>query len=156
MVKQVLISRANGTKTKLNSSFQVRFCTICYHLYNLKKVWNSHGGVFKHAALIKVALLCGCFLLFLNCTNGTKSGNASQMFYKCSIKPTMYIWKNAAGEYHTSKIAYFWIDVFFIIFFPSSCFLLQVHLERYSVSKIKTELNSVIASDCRPSVDCRP
>ena len=104
MVKQVLIIRANGTKTKLNSSYQVRFCTICYHLYNLKNVWNTHGGVFKHAALLKVALVCGCFLLVLNCTNGTKSGNASQMFYKCSIKPTMYIWKNTAGEYHTSKL----------------------------------------------------
>ena len=36
-------------------------CAICYHLYNLKNVKNTHGGV-------------------LNCTNGTESRNASHIF----------------------------------------------------------------------------
>ena len=36
---------------------------IWYHLYNLKNVKNTHGGV----------------LLLVNCTNGTKSRNASHI-----------------------------------------------------------------------------
>ena len=50
----------------------VVYCTIWYHLYNLKNVENTHGGVL---------ILDGCFSCFLNCTNGTKSRNASQMSF---------------------------------------------------------------------------
>ena len=49
------------------------FCTIWYHLYNLKNVENTRE------TLLKVALLRGYFSRFLNCTNGTKSRNASQL-----------------------------------------------------------------------------
>ena len=38
----------------------VMFCTVWYHLHNLKNVKTSHGGV--------LPLL---FSRFLNCTNGT-------------------------------------------------------------------------------------
>ena len=43
-------------------------CVICYDLYNFKNVKNTHGGVliFNSSG-------------FLNCTNGTKSLNASQV-----------------------------------------------------------------------------
>ena len=41
-------------------------CTIWYHMYNLKNVKNTHWGV---------------FFIFLNCTNGTKSPNASHMYF---------------------------------------------------------------------------
>ena len=44
-------------------------CAIWYHLYNLK----------KPATLLKLTLLHGCFSRFLNCTNGTKSRNASHI-----------------------------------------------------------------------------
>ena len=46
-------------------------CAIWYHLYNLKNVKNTHGGV-----LLLVKLLHGCFSRFLNSTNGIKSRNA--------------------------------------------------------------------------------
>ena len=48
-------------------------CAIWYHLYNLKNVKNTHGGVLIS---VKLTLLHGCFLCFLNCTNSTKSRNA--------------------------------------------------------------------------------
>ena len=57
-------------------------CTIWYHLYNLKNVKNTHGGVLildKPATLLKLTLLDGCSSRFLNCTNSTKSRNASQL-----------------------------------------------------------------------------
>ena len=56
-------------------------CAIWYHLYNLKNVKNTHGGVLILVKLqaLKLALLHGYFSHFLNCANGTKSCNASQM-----------------------------------------------------------------------------
>ena len=50
-----------------------------YHLYNLKNIKNIHGGMLQPATLLKVSLLHGCFSRILNCINGTKSRNASQM-----------------------------------------------------------------------------
>ena len=53
-----------------------------YHLYNLKNVENSHGGVLllvKPTTLLKVTLLHGCFSRFLNCANATKSRKVSHM-----------------------------------------------------------------------------
>ena len=49
-----------------------------YHLYNLKKVKNTNRGVIL-ATLLKVPLLHGCFLRFLNCRNSTKLWKASHM-----------------------------------------------------------------------------
>ena len=43
--------------------------------FNLKNVKNTHGRVL----ILKLTLLHGCFSRFLNCTNGTKSHNASQV-----------------------------------------------------------------------------
>ena len=59
------------------------FCAIWYHLYNFKSVKNTHGGVLLlvPVTLLKVTLLHGCFSRFLNCTNGTKSRNASRMVF---------------------------------------------------------------------------
>ena len=42
-----------------------------------KHQWRSVTFI---ATLLKVAVLRGCFSRFLNCTNGTKSGNASYIF----------------------------------------------------------------------------
>ena len=61
--------------------------TIWYHLYNLKNVKNTHGGLLllvksqalKAATVLKVTLLHGCFSRFLNCTNGSKSRNTSHI-----------------------------------------------------------------------------
>ena len=61
----------------------------CDALHNLvpfvqlkKPEKNMHGGVLllvqlqaKSLQLLKVTLLHGCFLHFLNCTNGTKTSN---------------------------------------------------------------------------------
>ena len=54
-------------------------CAIWYHLCDLKNVKNTHEGVIplescrlKLATSLKITLLHGCFLHFLNCTNGTK------------------------------------------------------------------------------------
>ena len=63
------------------------FCLIRYHWYNLKNVKNTHGGMLllvklqalKPATLQKVTLFHGYFSRFLNCTNGTKSRNASHI-----------------------------------------------------------------------------
>ena len=57
------------------------FCAIWYHLYNLKNVKNTHGGVLLLVKLLKVTLLHGCFSLVFNCTNGTKSRNGSHMYF---------------------------------------------------------------------------
>ena len=57
---------------------------IWYHLYNLKKVKNTHERVLllvklqaKPGTLLKVTLRHGFFSRFLNCTNGTESRKAS-------------------------------------------------------------------------------
>ena len=41
---------------------------------------------FKHATLLKVTLFRGCFSCFQNCTNGTKSRNASQSYNQHCMK----------------------------------------------------------------------
>ena len=62
-------------------------CAIWYHLYNLKNVKNTHGGVLILVKLqasslqLKLILLHRCFLRFLNCTNGTKSRNAPHIIH---------------------------------------------------------------------------
>ena len=58
---------------KVTQSWYIMRCAIWYHLYNLKNAKNTHGGVL---ILVK---LHGCFSCFLNCTNATKSRNASHM-----------------------------------------------------------------------------
>ena len=64
----------------VNSLLHAMCCTIWYHLHNLKNVKNTHGGVLiLPATLLNLTLLHECFSRFLNCTNGTKSRNASQI-----------------------------------------------------------------------------
>ena len=53
---------------------------IWYHLYNLKIMKNTHGGVLN-LILLKLTLLHGCFPRFSNCTNGSKSRNASHICF---------------------------------------------------------------------------
>ena len=70
------------TRCKVNVSANPyeMLCVIWYHLYNLKNLRDTHGEVLL---LVKASLIHGCFSRFLNCTNGTKSHNASH------IKPIM-------------------------------------------------------------------
>ena len=49
------------------ASLYVMFCTIWYHLNNVKNVKNTHGGVLL---LPKITLRHGCFSCFSNCKNG--------------------------------------------------------------------------------------
>ena len=65
-----------------NASIYVMLWAIWYHLYNLKNVKNTHGGVLLLVELQALAsnftksnILLGRFLGFLYCTNGTKSRN---------------------------------------------------------------------------------
>ena len=75
--------------------FTILFRLFLSHLYNLKNVKNTHGGVillvklqvsallkvslYYNNILLKVSLFHGRFPRFLNCTNGTKSCSASLM-----------------------------------------------------------------------------
>ena len=60
----------------------VIFCAIFYHLYNSTNVKNTRGGVILFVAsnFAKSNAVHGCFSRFLNCTNGTKSQNASHLY----------------------------------------------------------------------------
>ena len=53
---------------------------IWYHLYNLKNVKNTHGGVL---ILVKIKTPPWVFSRFLDCTNGTKSHNAPHIAILC-------------------------------------------------------------------------
>ena len=55
-------------------------CPIWHHLYDLKNVKNTHGGVLKPTTLLKLTLLLGCFSRFLNCPNVTKSRKGSHIY----------------------------------------------------------------------------
>ena len=52
-------------------------CAIWHHLYKFKYEKNTHGGVLL--LVLKIALLHGYFLRFLNYKNDTKSCKASQL-----------------------------------------------------------------------------
>ena len=54
----------------------------------LKNVKNTHGGVL---ILLKLTLLHGCFSHFFNCTNGTKSRNASHMLGSYNVQEYTYM-----------------------------------------------------------------
>ena len=67
----------------------VTCCAIWYHLYNLKNVKNSHGGVLVLLKLkasacnfTKINASPWVFSRFLNCTNATKSRNAPHIVYQ--------------------------------------------------------------------------
>ena len=66
-------------------------CVIWYHLYNLKNVENTHGGVLILVTFLKLTLLHGCFSRFLNCTKANKSRNASHLRNKAI--PGLFYWK---------------------------------------------------------------
>ena len=59
------------TETALTLLYVIH-CAIWYHLYQFKNVKKTHGGVLLLVKLQAEATpLHGCFLRFLNCTNGT-------------------------------------------------------------------------------------
>ena len=62
-------------------------CAIWYHLYNLKNIKNTDGGVLllEPATLLKVTLFHWWFWRFLNCTNDTKSSNALHISFFIEI-----------------------------------------------------------------------
>ena len=79
-------------------------CTIWYHLFNLKKLKNTHGGVLILVQLqaeacnfTKINTPPRVFSRFLNCTNGTKSRNASQ--YRSSFSFSSYLEEFGVREY---------------------------------------------------------
>ena len=76
-----------GRVLKYTSGLNEMRCPIWYHIYNFKNVKNIYGGVLILVTLqalvcnfTKSTLFHGYFSRFLNCTNHTKSRNASQMF----------------------------------------------------------------------------
>ena len=54
------------------------------------------GRGVRPATLLKVTLFHECFSRFLNCTNGTKSGKASQLLPKPRFSPKRTVLKNFA------------------------------------------------------------
>ena len=61
-------------------------CAIWYHLYNLKNVKKTHGGVLileklqaETCNFTEINTPPWVFFTLLNCTNGTKSRNASHI-----------------------------------------------------------------------------
>ena len=81
---------------KIISFLYVMHYVIWYHLHNLKNVKNTHGGVLLLVKLqasacnfTKSNVLYRCFLRFLNCTNGTKSVNATHIHTFFFLKLTM-------------------------------------------------------------------
>ena len=56
-------------------------CAICYHFYNLKNVKSTHGVAGFTVTGFSSNTLPWVFSRFLNCANGIKLRNASQMFY---------------------------------------------------------------------------
>ena len=52
-------------------------CDIWCHLYNLKNVKNTYGGVLL---LVNLQAVAGHFFPFLICANGSKSRKASHKF----------------------------------------------------------------------------
>ena len=79
-------------------------CAIWYHLYNLKDMKNTHGGVL---ILLKLTLLHGCFSRFLNCTNGTKSCNAPHMLWIFTYVPNY--WECDVNNLKFSKLFVTWV-----------------------------------------------
>ena len=67
--------------TKTSNKKSVISRAIWYHLYNLKNVKNAHKGVLLLVKLqaTKSNISPSVFSGFLNCTNGTKSGNGSHI-----------------------------------------------------------------------------
>ena len=66
----------------------VMLCVTWYHLYILKTVENTHEGVIRlrvKKVKLKVKLLYECDSRFLNCTNGTKSLQASQLVWAARV-----------------------------------------------------------------------
>ena len=112
-------------------------CAIWYHLCNLINVKNNHGGVL----ILKLTLLHGCFSCFLNCTNGTKSCNASHVtcidiiftsmikvfIFRCANPETYYYYfadwqsrKNSPDCPYNKKL---------------SCLRLMVNINNHSINK---------------------
>ena len=90
----------------INSSKYVMFCAIWYHLFNLKNVKNTHGGVLFLVKLNASACnftICNTppwvLLRFLNCTKGTKSRKTSHM----KILPSTNLNRRVATESSLSK-----------------------------------------------------
>ena len=59
-------------------------CAIWYHLYNLKNVRNTHGGVLILVNFTKINTPPWVFFTFFKCTNGTKLRNAPHTSKKIS------------------------------------------------------------------------
>ena len=65
------------------------FCEICWHLYDLKNVKNTHGGVLL-LVKVPVILLHECSSrVFLNCANGTKSCKTSHIINFEGCRPLL-------------------------------------------------------------------
>ena len=141
-------------------------CAIWYHLYKLKNVKNTHGGVLllvnlqdEACNLLKLTLLHGCFPRFLNCNNCTKLGKASYVYsdiepfspsFNCTRatrKKTVYfasLW-NALKNMRTLKTGYEEVAVMKISFKLHSksllvhCDVTSVHIENRTISFVEIE-----------------
>ena len=115
-------------------------CVVCYHLYNLKNVKNTHGGVLL---LVKVRLFHGCFSRFsqivemvANCA--THQNTQAKILWFCSQLPESKMKKNILKFLRTYK--------FYVFSFKMS--LAYVNLSsKYAFSDSFVH-NSVLSLNC--------
>ena len=107
----------------------VTLCAIWYHLYNLKNIKNTHGRLLllvklhvDSAILLKVALLHGCFLRFLNGVNGAKSCKAFEIYafqsiqFHFRLKPTRSeIFNRSMRRFSSLQLSFTSTKIFLII-----------------------------------------
>ena len=83
-----------------------------------KTLKNTHGGalILEPATLLKLTLLHGCLSHFLNCTNGTKSRNASHSWICIQLKGPKTLLLSVCLSVHLSVKSFCekWIISFFI------------------------------------------
>ena len=111
---------------------------IWYHLYNLKNVESTHGGVLilvklqaSPCNLLKLTILHGCFSRFLNFTNDTKSCNAPHL-------PTL--WSIEALEMHVEDFStYNHFIIFNFLWMNNILMTLEMYV-KFRVNVIKLDV----------------
>ena len=75
-----------------HSQLFVMRCAIWYHLYNIKNLKNTHGGVLLLGNFTKSNTPPWVFFTFLNCTNGTKSCTFRSTFCRNVPRKMKWFW----------------------------------------------------------------
>ena len=100
-------------------------CAIWYHLYNLKNVKNTHGGVL---------LLVKLFSRFLNYASGTKSRKVSHVKLWCNTFNVLLLGSTLISI-KIEMIRHFWSKLYFVSsFFATLGIFSNVTVDFYVLS----------------------